>query len=45
MSVWIRGTNHAYAVKHSLNVVNELFLALQEGHPEYLVERFGLSAE
>ena len=45
LSVEIRGNNHVYAVKKTLNLVNELFLALQESHPEYLIERFGLSTE
>ena len=45
LSVEIRGDNHAYAVKNALNLVNELFVALQEGHPEYLAERFGFSTE
>lgn len=45
LSVEVRGRNHAYAVQKALNLVNELFLALQERHPEYLIERFGLSTE
>jgi hypothetical protein len=45
LSVDIRGHNHAYAVTRALNLINELFLALHEGHPEYLVERFGISTE
>jgi hypothetical protein len=45
LSVEIRGRNHAYAVTKALNLINELFLALHEGHPEYLVERFGISTE
>ena len=43
--VAIRGANHAYAVQRALNLINELFLFLHESHPEYLIERFGLSAE
>ena len=43
--VEIRGANHEYAVTKALNVINELFLALHEGHPEYLAERFGISTE
>jgi hypothetical protein len=35
----------AYAVSHLLNLVNELFLTLQERFPDYLVAEFGLSAE
>jgi hypothetical protein len=45
LSIEIRGANHEYAVKKALNVINELFLSLHEQHPEYLVERFGISAE
>jgi hypothetical protein len=45
LTVDIRGRNHAYAVSKALNLINECFLALQEGHPEYLVERFGISTE
>jgi hypothetical protein len=43
--VTIRGGNHEYAVRHALNLVNELFLALHAGHPDYLVEHFGMSTE
>ena len=45
LSVEVRGRDAGYAVRHVLNVINELHLALHEGHPEYLVERFGVSAE
>jgi hypothetical protein len=45
LAIEIRGRNHDYAVTKALNVINELFVALHEGHPEYLVERFGISAE
>ncbi len=45
LTVEIRGQNHRYAVTRALNLINELFLALHEGHPEYLVERFGISTE
>ena len=45
VSVEIRGANHGYAVRAALNVINELFVALHEAHPEYLVERFGISTE
>jgi hypothetical protein len=41
----VRGRNHAYAVQRALNLVNDLFLFLHESHPEYLIERFGLSPE
>jgi hypothetical protein len=43
--VTIRGANHEYAVQRALNLINELFLALHEGYPEYLIEQFGLSPE
>lgn len=43
--VTVRGGNHEYAVRHALNLVNELFLFLHESHPDYLIERFGLSPE
>jgi hypothetical protein len=45
LSVAIRGANHEYAVRHALNLINELFLALHESYPEYLVEHFGMSTE
>jgi hypothetical protein len=45
LTIEIRGANHDYAVKKALNLINELFLALHEAHPEYLVERFGISTE
>ena len=45
LTVTIRGANHDYAVRGALNLINELFLALHTGYPEYLVEHFGLSAE
>lgn len=41
----IRGDNHDYAVSRSLNVINEMFVALHEHHPGYLIERFGISSE
>lgn len=44
-SVGIRGRNQAYAVKQALNLVNDIFVALHEGHPDYLVEHFGISQE
>ena len=30
LSVEIRGANHEYAVRHALNLINELFLALHD---------------
>ena len=43
--VHVRGANGEYAVQRALNLINELFVALHESYPDYLVERFGLSAE
>lgn len=45
LTVTIRGANHDYAVRGALNVINELFLALHQSYPEYLVQHFGLSTE
>ena len=45
LTVGIRGSNHAYAARQALGVINEIFVALHEHHPAYLVERFGVSAE
>lgn len=45
LAVDIRGDNHEYAVGKTLNIINEMFVALHEHHPEYLVERFGMSTE
>lgn len=45
LAVEIRGANHEYAVRHALNLINELFLALHESYPEYLVAHFGMSTE
>ena len=45
LSIEIRGANHAYAVRHALNLINELFLALHASYPEYLVDHFGMSTE
>ena len=41
----IRGTNHDYGVRQALNLINELFVALHERHPEYLVAQFNISTE
>jgi hypothetical protein len=41
----IRGRNAEYAVQRALNLINELFVALHESYPDYLIERFGLSVE
>jgi len=41
----IRGPNHQYAVQRALNLINELYLELHETWPDYLILRFGLSAE
>jgi hypothetical protein len=45
LAIEIRGRNHEYAVTKALNVINELFVMLHEGHPEYLIHTFGISAE
>jgi hypothetical protein len=45
LSVAIRGANQQYAVSKALNLVNEMFVALHERHPDYLVEHFGISQE
>jgi hypothetical protein len=45
LSVAIRGANAQYAVQRTLNLINELFVALHESYPDNLIERFGLSAE
>jgi hypothetical protein len=41
----IRGQNHEYAVSKALNVINELFVTLQEHHPDYLIAHFAFSTE
>lgn len=45
LTLEVRGANHEYAVRHALNLINDLFLTLHAGYPEYLVEHFGLSTE
>lgn len=45
LAVEIRGANHEYAVRHALNLINELFLVLHASYPEYLAEHFGMSTE
>jgi hypothetical protein len=45
LMVEIRGQNEEYAVSKALNAINEMFVTLHERHPEYLVERFGISTE
>ncbi len=45
LSIEIRGRNQDYAVKRALNLVNDMFVALHERHPDYLVEHFGISQE
>jgi hypothetical protein len=41
----VRGGHHAFAVRHLLNLVNDLFLVLHETYPDYLITHFGLSPE
>jgi hypothetical protein len=45
LAVQIRGANHEYAVRKALNLINDLFVLLQERYPDYLAERFGMSTE
>lgn len=45
VTIEIRGQNHEYAVSKALNLINDLFVTLQEHHPEYLIDRFGFSTE
>ena len=45
LSVEIRGQNHDYAVSKTLNLVNDMFVALHEAYPDYLVQHFGISQE
>lgn len=41
----IKGANRAYAVQKGVNLVHEIFVALQASYPEYLWDTFGLPAE
>lgn len=41
----VKGRHHRYAVQKGVNLVNEIFIALQASHPEYLSEAFGLPVE
>ena len=45
LTMQVRGANHEYAVKSALNLINEMFVTLQEHYPEYLIHRFGFSTE
>ncbi len=45
LTLKMRGAHHAYAAQRGLNLVNQLFLFLQDSYPEYLIEHFGLPAE
>jgi hypothetical protein len=45
LAVTVRGGNHEYATRLAVNLINELFLLLQERYPDYLVEQFGFSGE
>lgn len=45
LTATVRGRNHDYAVQTALNLINEMFVTLQEHHPDYLIEHFGMSAE
>ena len=45
LRVAVRGANEDYAVRAALNLINDLFVALHEHHPDYLVRQFGFSGE
>lgn len=45
LSLRIRAGDEAHAISQLLNLVNDLFLVLQERYPEYLVTQLGLSPE
>jgi hypothetical protein len=45
LSVEIRGKNQQYAVSKTLNLVNDMFVALHESYPDYLIAHFGISQE
>ena len=44
-AVHVRGANHEYGVRTALNLINEMFVMLQEQYPEYLIEHYGMSTE
>lgn len=41
----VRGGSHAYSVRYLMNLVNDLFVRLQETDPDYLAAEFGVSGE
>ena len=45
LTLGVRGQHQAYAVQRALNLVNDLFLALQASYPDYLIDQFGFSSE
>jgi hypothetical protein len=45
LTLTVRGANQEYAVRHALNLVNDVFLLLRQTYPDYLTEHFGLSPE
>ena len=45
LTLHVRGKHAAYAVQRGVNLVNQLFLLLQESYPEYLIQCFGFSQE
>ncbi|OFW24735.1 MAG: hypothetical protein A3H97_20150 [Acidobacteria bacterium RIFCSPLOWO2_02_FULL_65_29] len=45
LTMKVKGSNHAYATRAALNLVNELFLVLHERYPDYLIEEFGFPDE
>ena len=45
LTVAVRGASHAYAVRRTLGLINDLFVLLHETYPDYLVAQFGISTE
>jgi hypothetical protein len=45
LGILVQGASHEYAVRHLMNLLNELHLLLHEKYPQYLVAEFGLSEE
>ena len=45
MVLFIKGAHREYALRKGVNLIHEIFTALQASHPDYLWEAFGLPAE
>jgi hypothetical protein len=45
LTLTVRGENQEYAVRHGLNLINEIFVLLRQTYPDYLTEHFGLPSE